>query len=1375
MRLNPKWIDTGVGGSAVARRLWLMEPQSGLAPFLLGHAPWLILASIVLILLIPETYQVTTLQTEGLWGLFVAYFLYALILEVSKHAYPTWYQKQWFRACRVLVSIITVSCLLFFSGGQHSYFWFLYLFPILQTIFYFQRTYIWSVALVVILNYLLISWQVSVHNLEQPHVPKLFMISLFLGFSTFLFNFLYHSANNNAASLLAEQALRQQQLELLNKLSFTIVAAPSLQEALQAALQEGMRAIGVQEASIMIVDPANQDAEFEAWLVDGQFLPSKVHGKKSAAGGIARQVIESGKPYFYNETIRDAFFIPSESGRPIGSLLSVPIIANERVIGVINCDAQQPGRFNETELSFIEVLASHVAIAVETHRLRDLGLQLATLDPETLAERIVDNAATLTGAENSTLFLLDESEQHLLRVKNFPPERQTSAPPRPNGLSQWILNNGQPLAIADVRQDERIKQSTLDEGVHSILGVPLKVPITGGHDEAPRYSGVLWVNTKQRRNWSDRDIKLMGSLAGHAAAAFSNARLFRQTERHSQELAQLNQIALALTRYQPWSTLLKSILDKAVALLQAQGGGLYLLNETGDEMKLAAVSGLPEALTQMSIPVSRSVSGRVVQSREPFTITNYSEWGDRLDMYDGYNFSAVAGAPIIWHGPDEEKVLGALTVRDVAPGREFSPAEIDLLLHLARLAAIGLENIRQRDELTQLFDNAAHGITVVNSEGTVVKCNPQAAALYGLEQKTVIGRPVITLYEDEAQAHLVQARLTRSPQRPLTDFDTNIRSASGEIIPIRLSASLLTDYMGNLCGSVGFFRDRRDIESIRQHTQQLTSLLEAIQMLTEELDLDQLLTTIVQAARQVLSADAASVYLYDAHADQIATEPVQEGLLFAAEASEEVGEGSPVRGVLRSGEMHFVDNVAQHPFLAGDFVQREKIVSLATAPLKYEGTPVCIFFCNYREPHQFSDEEQNVFKLFATAAAVAIGKMRLYNASQHKAWALEQLNQMALRTTRTYQLPTLLQELLETAVALMAGQGGALYILEAHDHYARPAALLNMAPIRIPAADNLVGQVCQTRQAKLVKNYYKWPVRLQELDAYTLGDVAAVPIAYRDRTWGALVVHTKKEERGLQQEEMPYLELLGQLAAVALENNRLQPLQRVNVALALLSRWGHSARNKIFALGQDVKALRKELPVGIQEYDDILENMATSLADLSYPAQTLLRESEQVLQQGRMAIDLGQLVVAIAKRVCAQSKIEIVLEQEGIDQAGLLFAGSQLLVETACELLVENARSAIEQAGNQGQITIKGAYDANWIMLTIQDTGRGLPAEIREYFFQQPVTSDTGFGYGAYVAASILRAQGGDIFLTHTGPAGTCIELRLPRFWPDNRKEVIHE
>jgi PAS domain S-box-containing protein len=719
--------------------------------------------------------------------------------------------------------------------------------------------------------------------------------------------------------------------------------------------------------------------------------------------------------------------------------------------------------------------------------------------------------------------------------------------------------------------------------------------------------------------------------------------------------------------------------------------------------------------------------------------------------------------------------LGAITVRDVAQGREFTPAEIDLLTHLARLAAIGLENIRQRDELMQLFDNAAHAITVVNARGVVVKCNPQASALYGLHPDEVIGRPVTTLYEDASQAHLVQARLQRTPRRPLTDYDTSIRSANGEVIPIRLSAALLTDYMGNFRGSVGFFRDRRDIESIKQHSQQLTSLLEAIQGLTEQLDLDQLLTTIVQTARNVLDADAASVYLYDSRDDQISATPVQEGLRYAAQASEEVGEGSPARKLLHSEQIHFVDNVAHHEFLDGDFVRREKIVSLAAGPLKFQNVPVCVFFCNYREPHRFSIEEQKVFRLFATAAAVAIGKTRLYTDLQHKAWALEQLNQMALRITRAYQLPKLLQGILEAAVTLIAGQGGALYILEEHDRFARAAALLNMAPIRIPAGDNLVGQVCRTRKVKLISNYSKWPHRLQELDTYLLGDVAAVPIAYQDRTWGALVVHSRQGERSLQREDLPYLELLGQFAAVALENNRLQPLQRINIALALLSRWGHRARNKIYALGQEVKSLRKELPVGIPEYDDILENMETSLSELAYPAQILLQESDQVLKQGKVKLDLGRLMVAIAERVCSKSKQKITLEKEELNGELLTFAGSQLLVETAFELLIENAQTAIEQSGRPGTIKLKGAVDPNWIMLSIQDTGHGIPSEICNSFFQQPVASNTGFGYGSFVAANILRAQGGDILLVDTGPHGTRVELRLPRAWKNSRGEESNE
>lgn len=164
-----------------------------------------------------------------------------------------------------------------------------------------------------------------------------------------------------------------------------------------------------------------------------------------------------------------------------------------------------------------------------------------------------------------------------------------------------------------------------------------------------------------------------------------------------------------------------------------------------------------------------------------------------------------------------------------------------------------------------------------------------------------------------------------------------------------------------------------------------------------------------------------------------------------------------------------------------------------------------------------------------------------------------------------------------------------------------------------------------------------------------------------------------------------------------------------------------------------------------------------------------------MLNQGKAKFDLGRLMVAIAERVCSKSKQDIVLEKEDLDGKLFVFAGSQLLLETAFELLIENARTAIERSGQPGRIELKGTFDTNWFMLSIQDTGHGIPSEIRSSFYQQPVASNTGFGYGSYVAANILRAQGGDILLADTGPQGTRIELRLPRAWEKNYVEDFNE
>ena len=97
--------------------------------------------------------------------------------------------------------------------------------------------------------------------------------------------------------------------------------------------------------------------------------------------------------------------------------------------------------------------------------------------------------------------------------------------------------------------------------------------------------------------------------------------------------------------------------------------------------------------------------------------------------------------------------------------------------------------------------------------------------------------------------------------------------------------------------------------------------------------------------------------------------------------------------------------------------------------------------------------------------------------------------------------------------------------------------------------------------------------------------------------------------------------------------------------------------------------------------------------------------------------------------------------------------------------LVRNARQAIVATGRPGEIAVAAEEDdAAWI-LTVSDTGPGLPPRAREHLFQpfQGGTRKEGAGLGLAIASDLVRGHGGRLDLAATGPQGTVFRIRLPK------------
>lgn len=445
-------------------------------------------------------------------------------------------------------------------------------------------------------------------------------------------------ALDNARLLAAEQEERRIASTLMD-IGYAVSSTLDFDEVLNRVLEQVQRVVSYDSASILLIPPDCDDGS-RMVVAAAYGLETYLNGHELRFGpeNTGMIVYRSRQPLIIDDVrCFPGWLTPdlSEAVSRIRSWLGVPLLVQDRVIGIIALDKTTPGYYTQKDANLAFAVARQVAVAVENARLhtrvenslhaleersrrsallhRVATMISSTLDRDAILTRAAQQLVELFDMDYCAVALFDAGE--VLVAAEYPCAVHLNRRlPLTDGCALVArMRRGDVVAVANLEADETLDESARlalkGVGARSGLIVPLLA--------RERLVGVLLLSSAMHgRTFSQEDHETALTVAGQLALAVSNAALFEQAvaanRLKSAFLASVSHdLRMPLNAIINFSALL---LDNTYGPLNdKQRDRMQRIKANGEQL-LALISDL--------LDLSRIEAGQMQLKREPLNLTD---------------------------------------------------------------------------------------------------------------------------------------------------------------------------------------------------------------------------------------------------------------------------------------------------------------------------------------------------------------------------------------------------------------------------------------------------------------------------------------------------------------------------------------------------------------------------------------------------------------------------------------------------------------------------------------------------------------------------------------------------------------------------------
>ncbi len=436
------------------------------------------------------------------------------------------------------------------------------------------------------------------------------------------------------------------------------------------------------------------------------------------------------------------------------SWLGVPILAGDRVLGVIAIESLRPAAFDDADVRLLGTLASSMGVALESARLFDETKRLLAETDERAAELAIINGVQAGLAQQldmQTMYdLVGDQIQEIFDAQvvdigfvdraadviRFPYsiERGVRFPDEPYpivGFRRHVLETREPLVVNERAAElaEVYGQPVVFQGEEpkSTLWAPLVIG-----DEA---IGVISLqNLDREQAFSDGDVRLLTTIAASLSVALDNARLIHETRRRVGELDTVNQVSQAITSELDLAALIRLVGEQMRETFQADIVYVALHDPVSDLIGFPYYSedGVEEVSEAM--PVGEGLTSDILVSGQPMLLNREAQFSKVRGEVVGTPSKSYLGVPI----RVGDRTIGVISVQSTHQEGRFGDDDVRLLSTIAanvgaaiRNAQLYQETQRRADEMAALAEVGREISATLDPTAVLQSIADQALELFG--------------------------------------------------------------------------------------------------------------------------------------------------------------------------------------------------------------------------------------------------------------------------------------------------------------------------------------------------------------------------------------------------------------------------------------------------------------------------------------------------------------------------------------------------------------------------------------------------------------------------------------------------------------------